>query len=259
MTKFLKQKVKIFWEKIPCGTGGIKHKEASPEFFEEIENHRYKVEPFIHSFAQFTRWRGKKVLEVGAGAGTDFIQFARAGANLYGLDLTKKSVELIKKRLRVYNLKGNVQQGDVENLPFSSNQFDLVYSWGVLHHTPNSEKAVKEIYRVLKPGGSIKIMVYNKISWCALQSYVIHGLLGGKPFLSISKILAKHQESPGTKAYTVKEARNLFSLFRLLEVSSILTPYDRRWMVFPFSLLVNLIGDRFGWFMLIKGVKPSKL
>jgi len=121
----------------------------SKEYFEEIERRRYDPvvgEPEIFSFAQFTRYSGKKILEVGVGAGTDFIQWVRAGAVAYGIDLTEKAIEHVRRRLEVYNLHAaDIRVGDAENLPYEDNTFDLVYSFGVIHHSPDTERALSEI------------------------------------------------------------------------------------------------------------------
>ena len=252
----LKQQVAKYWDNTPCGTDNITFAEGSLEFFEEIENRRYELEPFIHSFAQFTRWRGKKVLEVGCGAGTDLLQFARAGANVMGVDISSHSVTLTKKRLELYGLEADIRQADSENLPFPPNEFDLVYSWGVIHHTPDTEKAISEIHRVLKPGGNILIMIYNKNSINVLKHYLWNGPYKGKIFASLSKIVSENIESPGTKAHTIKEARQLFSLFSNVEIKPVLTFYDRVGKIAKLASFMNLLTDRFGWFILIKGKKP---
>jgi ubiquinone/menaquinone biosynthesis C-methylase UbiE len=253
----LKKSVKEYWDNEPCGTGGVKFPEGSLDYFEEIERYRYSVEPFIHSFAQFTRWRGKRMLEIGCGAGTDMLQFARAGAEVHAIDLSTHSVALAKKRLSVYGLKGEVQEADAEHLPFPDNYFDLVYSWGVLHHTPDTEGAIKEVYRVLKPDGQIRIMLYNRHSWIALKMYLKRGLLGGKPFMSLSKIISNYEESKGTKAYTAKEIQKLFSAFSNVKVQFILTYYDylKSKGFFPPTWIVRLMGDKFGWFIEVSGEK----
>jgi ubiquinone/menaquinone biosynthesis C-methylase UbiE len=253
----LKGQVKTYWDNEPCGTGDISYEEGSQQYFEEIERYRYSVEPFIHSFAQFTRWRGKKVLEIGCGAGTDFLQFVRAGAIAEAIDLSTHSVALTKKRLAVYGLNANVQEADAEHLPFPDDSFDLVYSWGVLHHTPDTVNAIKEVYRVLKPGGQIRIMLYNRYSWIGLKMYLRHGLLSGKPFLSLKKIIADHEESQGTKAYTGKEVKALFASFSELKIQSILTyvEYLKSWGFFPPLWLVNFLGPSRGWYMTISGIK----
>ena len=218
-----KKTVQKYWDEQPCDTPyGMPFSEGSLEFFENMEKNRYEGQAFIHSFAQFTRWHGKKVLEAGCGCGTDLLQFARAGAEVYATDLSWHSIGLTKKRLSLYGLQAEVIQGDNENLPFSSNQFDLVYCWGVLHHTPLPRTALEEIYRVLKPGGFIKAMVYHRISMLGLESYLKQGLFKGRPFISLAEAISEGQENPGTKAFTIKEIRNLFSPFSNLKIQPIL-------------------------------------
>src|SRR5215831_10740066 len=136
----LKAQVREFWNQQSCGTEVAQSSKFSKAYFEEIEAFRYFDQPFIHSFAQFTRYHGKKVLEVGFGAGTDFIQWLRAGAMATGIDLTPEGLENLRNRIQAYNLPSpeRIQTGDAENLPFESNTFDLGYSFGVLHHSPNT-------------------------------------------------------------------------------------------------------------------------
>lgn len=259
----LKMQVQSYWNKIPCGTKDITADEGTKEYFEQIEKHRYTMEPFIPVFAEFANWRGKNVLEIGCGVGTDLIQFAKAGTIVCGIDLSPRSVEITQKRLSIEKLHAEVKVGDAENLSFPSNYFDLVYSWGVIHHTPNTKKAVEEIHRVLKPGGEIRIMIYHRRSWFAFFLYLRWGLVLGKPFKSIQKIIAEHLESPGTQAYTKQEAKELFSQFNGLEHYTILTPYDRlehrtsRWLHLIPRWLINCIGNRLGWFMVIRGYKTA--
>src|SRR5687768_10423550 len=162
----LKTRVRDFWNAQSCDTKVAKAEKFSKDYFEEIERFRYLDQPFIHSFAQFTRYRGKKVLEVGFGAGTDFIQWLRACAVASGIDLTPQALEHLQNRIHVYDLPPpeSIQVADAENLPFKSASFDLGYSFGVLHHSPNTPKAISELVRVVRPGGEIKIMLYNRYS-----------------------------------------------------------------------------------------------
>src|SRR5438552_1625686 len=140
----LKTQVREFWNRASCDTHVASSEKFSRAYFEEIENYRYFDQPFIHSFAQFSRYHGKKVLEVGFGAGTDFIQWLRVGARASGIDLTQEALNNLTHRIRVYNLPApeSIQVADAENLPFESNTFDLGYSFGVLHASPNTEKAL---------------------------------------------------------------------------------------------------------------------
>src|SRR3989454_4909540 len=134
---YLKEEVRRFWNRASCDTEAADSPKFSREYFEEIESFRYVDQAFIHSFAQFTRYHGKKVLEVGFGAGTDFIQWVRAGAFASGVDLTEEALANLSRRIRVYDLPEPeaLEVADAENLAFPSETFDLGYSWGVMHHT----------------------------------------------------------------------------------------------------------------------------
>ena len=152
----MNESVRTYWEAQPCGTNPEIVGEASQEdreWFERVEQHRYSVEPFIHSVAQFTRHHGKTILEVGVGAGTDHLQWARAGARCHGVDLTEAGVEITRRRLAAYGFMSDLQRADAESLPFPDASFDLVYSWGVIHHSEHPDRIIREILRVLKPGG----------------------------------------------------------------------------------------------------------
>ena len=132
-----KESVRRYWDGSPCGTDGITYPEGSLEYFKAVADNRYKLEPFIAEYAQFDRWAGNEILEVGCGAGTDLLRFAQAGAHVVGIDLSPRSASLAKSRLKAYNCQGETMVSDAENLPLKSNKIDLTYSWGVLHHTPN--------------------------------------------------------------------------------------------------------------------------
>src|SRR5262249_8168789 len=182
----LKAEVKAFWNRRSCDVVFARSEKFSRQYFEEIENWRYSDQPFIHSFAQFTRYHGKKVLEVGFGAGTDFVQWLRAGARATGVDLTEEGLANLTQRIELYGLPApeHIQVADAEHLPFPSNTFDLGYSWGVLHHTPNTEKAIAELVRVVRPGGEIKLMLYNRHALFAYKCWLKYALLKGKPWRS---------------------------------------------------------------------------
>jgi ubiquinone/menaquinone biosynthesis C-methylase UbiE len=251
-----KRQVQKYWDGEPCNTrAGEPFPEGSLEFFEKIEASRYKDQSFIHSFVQFTRWRGKKVLEMGCGCGTDFIQFARARAEAYGIDMSLHSVELTKKRLSLYGLNAEVMVGDGENLPLASEQFDLVYSWGVLHHTPDTGRAIKEIYRILKPGGYLKAMVYHRFSTMGWVAYLKYGLLRGKPFTSLSKVMSQFVESPGTKAFSRGEVESLFSSFSDLKIQPVLIPEAGGLKGTPFLPLLKFYPSGLASWIAVEGRK----
>jgi SAM-dependent methyltransferase len=251
VVKASKVAVKAHWEAEPCGTGLTTTEPGSPEFYAELERHRYLVEPFILPFADFPRWGDRDVLEVGVGAGTDFVQFARAGARLHGIDLTDAAIDLVRRRLALESLEADLRVGDAERLPFADESFDLVYSWGVLHHTPDTAGAVAEVRRVLRPGGEARIMLYARHSWVAFALWARYGLLVGRPRRTLTDVVANHMESPGTKAYTDRELQSLFGGFSNVRTERFLTPYDRR-VAGP---LTHLAGDRLGWFVGIVAVR----
>jgi SAM-dependent methyltransferase len=226
--KALKQAVRSFWEEEPCGSSHAEAAEGTPDFFAEVERSRAELEPFIAKYADFEGATGSRTLEIGVGLGTDLVRFARAGARVTGVDLTEHSVRLVRRRLELDGLKGDVQVADAETLPFKNGAFDKVYSWGVLHHTPDSERAISEALRVLRPGGEACIMLYARRSWVAWGMWARHGPLAGRPLRSVSDVLAHHMESEGTKGYTVRELRRAFAGLDNLRIEHVGTPYDRR-------------------------------
>jgi SAM-dependent methyltransferase len=244
-----KGSVRAFWEARPCGSSHAQATEGSSEYFEQVERRRYELEPFIDRYARFDEARGKALLEIGVGLGTDFIRFARAGAKVTGVDLTERSVRLVRQRLELEGLNGDVRVADAEALPFPDHTFDRVYSWGVLHHTPDTRQAVEEAIRVLRPGGEACVMLYGRYSWVAFGLWTRHALLKGRPRRSLSDVLHEHMESQGTKAFTVRELRRLFSHLEDVRIDCVCTPYDRR-VAGP---LAAATGRWLGWFVIIRG------
>ena len=257
-----KEIVKDFWERNPCGARDVACLEkGSTEFFETVERQRFQGDEYMFDVVQFDRWKDKKVLEVGCGLGTDLFQFARAKAEVYGVDLTKKGVTLTRKRLALSGLQGLLCIGDAESLPFPTNYFDLVYCWGVIHHTPNPLLAVQEIVRVCKPRGSILAMVYNRHSLFAAQAWLYYGFLRGKPWRLPAQIIEAPVESPGTKAFSRDEARALFEGLQDIQVKAITTRYDTRVgrRLFLPRWVRKLVPSHWGWFLVIRGHKPCEL
>jgi SAM-dependent methyltransferase len=241
----LKERVRAYWEAEPCNTDLASSPPGTKAFYDEVERERYRVEPFIPAFAQFERWRDRDVLEIGVGLGTDFVRFVRAGARATGVDITRASVDAVRERLALEELDANVVVADAEALPFGDGSFDLVYSWGVLHHTPETRRAVEEVRRVLRPDGEARVMLYGRRSWVALRSWLRWAALRGRPWQSFSHVLATRIESPGTKAYTPRELRRLFDCFSDVELHPFVTAYDRQ----TGGPVADLLGPRFGWFI----------
>ena len=251
----LNDKVRNYWEKEPCGSGTPIVGELEPgtkAWFEKIENHRYQVEPMIHAIAQFPRHHGKKLLEVGVGAGTDHLQWARGGAECFGVDLTQAAIDTTQSRFGLYGFKTNLQRVDAEVLPFPDASFDIVYSWGVIHHSEKPEAIVAEIKRVLKPGGMFIGMLYGRRSSLVFKYWVRYALLLGKPWQSFADVVWNRMESIGTKSYTVAELHKMFSGFDKTETIPTITKYDTdHWP----KWLSKFFPDSWGWYI---GVRAQK-
>jgi 2-polyprenyl-3-methyl-5-hydroxy-6-metoxy-1,4-benzoquinol methylase len=161
--------VRTYWDRRPCNIRHSTRDIGSREYFEEVEARKYFVEPHIPGFADFPRWRGKRVLEVGCGIGTDAVNFARNGAEYTGIELSKTSLDLAKRRFEVFGLTGDLREMDAERLAggFPPETFDLVYSFGVIHHTPQPRAVIENIRTVIHQDGELRLMLYAKRSWKA--------------------------------------------------------------------------------------------
>jgi len=167
------QTVQTYWNGRPCNIRHSIQPRGSKAYFDEVEKRKYFVEPHIPGFAQFERWKGKKVLEIGCGIGTDTMNFARAGALVTAVDLSDESLKLAKQRAKVFDLESQVTfyQANAEELtsrvPVQS--YDLVYSFGVIHHTPNPSKLISQIKRYMKDSSELRLMLYAKNSWKSIM------------------------------------------------------------------------------------------
>jgi 2-polyprenyl-3-methyl-5-hydroxy-6-metoxy-1,4-benzoquinol methylase len=225
----LKAAVRAYWERESCGTHVAASDKFTRAYFDEIERYRYAAEPEIFAFAQFTRHHGARLLEVGVGAGSDFVQWARAGCRVHGIDLTQEAIDHVRHRLAAYGLEvDDLRVADAERLPYDDGAFDVVYSWGVIHHSPDTEQALREIVRVTRPGGTIKLMVYHRRSLNAWFRWLRFAALRGRPFRSLAWVMHHHLESPGTKAYTRAEIAEMAARLpvRITAMRTPVTRYD---------------------------------
>lgn len=265
----LKGLVRKHWDAEPCGTR-VGTSASRAEYFRQIEEHRYEIEPHIKSFAAFQDGAGLRVLEIGVGAGTDHVNWLRSGAIAFGVDLTAQAALLTTERAQLEHLTPRISMADAESLPFANDSFDLVYSYGVLHHTPDTPQAVSEVHRVLKPGGTARVMIYHAPSMVGFMFWAMYGLGRLRPWISPRQAIYEHLESPGTKAYTCKEARALFSGFQSVVVCPKLGPGDlltiqpsgkyrsplaRLAMALYPRSVIRLIGDRLGLGLFITAAK----
>ena len=208
------ESVKGYWNRRPCNIRHSTKPVGTREYFDEVEARKYFVEPHIPRFAEFERWRGKKVLEIGCGIGTDTINFARAGAQVTAVDLSDASQEVAKQRAAVFGLQERIRfyAGNAEQLTsfVPVEPYDLVYSFGVIHHTPHPERVMEQVRQYLRPGSTVKVMVYHRHSWKVLWILLTYGR---GQFWKLPELVARYSEAesgcPVTYAYTPSEARAL--------------------------------------------------
>jgi len=224
-----KQRAREQWSHDPAGAVyGREQEFGTREFFDAVERHRYTdYAPWMPEVMGFSDFAGARLLEVGCGMGTDLLQFARGGAKVTGVDLTPRSIEISRQHLAVYGERGDFAISDGENLPFADESFDVVYSNGVLHHTPDTAGAVREVHRVVRTGGQARVMLYyrNSLNYWG-QIILGHGLLRGELLRGNSPgdIMTKYVEfnesggCPLVKVYSRRQARQLFSMFREVKI-----------------------------------------
>jgi ubiquinone/menaquinone biosynthesis C-methylase UbiE len=259
-----KEQVTDFWNAEPCGRRYLEGKED----FDAHAKARYELEPFIFEFANFQGAHALKVLEIGVGMGADYFEWLKAGASATGVDLSVASIERARQRCEIAGFKPDLRIADAERLPFADDTFDVVYSYGVMHHSPNTQQCVREAWRVLKPGAQARIMLYHHPSVTGMMLWLRYGFLRGK---SLRQCVFDHLESPGTKSFTREEVRELLSGYGDVEVRVEFSPgdlllhqpsakfqswfYQIVWTVFP-RFLIRRIARSWGLFLLITARKP---
>ena len=261
----LKGEVREFWNSDPCGT---RYLEGADDF-EAHARARYALEPHIPEFAQFASARGLRVLEVGVGIGADYLEWLRAGARATGVDLSPASLESTRRRCELAGFHPDLRVADAEHLPFADHTFDVVYSYGVMHHSPDTAQCFREAWRVLKPGGQARIMLYHHPSLTGAMLWLRYGVFRGK---SLRRAVYDHLESPGTKTFAQPEVRSMMAGFEDIVMRQVFSPGDMLlnrpstrfqsplyrlvWKLYP-RVLARKLGRRWGLFLLISGRKPA--
>jgi glycosyltransferase involved in cell wall biosynthesis/ubiquinone/menaquinone biosynthesis C-methylase UbiE len=261
-----KDEVQKQWNNDAAGSHYVK--DASPntlEWFKEVEAYRYgQYAPWMHDVMEFAHQSGKELLELGGGIGTDLSQFAANGARTTDLDLSAGHLALAKENFKLRGLPGTFIHHDAETLPFPDNTFDVVYSNGVIHHTPNTRGVVREIYRVLKPGGRAIIMVYAENSLHYWRNLVWHiGIKDGVLRThSMGEIMSRSVERsdnaaarPLVKVYTPARLRHMFKDFEgisIVQRQMVSDEKPRLLTPVPLTTLEKVMG----WNLIIKARKP---
>jgi SAM-dependent methyltransferase len=289
----LQGEVRDFWDSKPCNSELSQNEPGSKRFYIDIEASRYRYEPHINDVLAKIDWHGKQVLEIGTGVGTDGRNIISRGAIYRGINLDRASTQLSNRAFGLFGLSADVLQASATDMPFGDDSFDIVYCFGVLMHIPDVDRAVAEIKRVLKPGGILLLMVYNrssvnyhveimflrKLLVCLLLIPGVTGLFGA---LGLNRQkLARHAEllrvhgpmsdaewlsrntdgpdNPYTRVYGAADTRALFKDFDILSNQTYF--FDRRhWGIagrlMP-GFLVRWLGKHWGWHRVVQARKRS--
>ena len=250
--------IQSYWDARPCN---LRHSElpvGTKEYFDAVEAKRYKVEPHNWVFADFDKWAGKKVLEIGCGIGTDAVNFARAGAHYTGIELSEVSLMLAQKRFNTFGLEGEFLQGTAESVSelVAGNKYDLIYSYGVIHHAEHPQTIVNQLHKLLKHNGRIKIMLYATHSW--------------KNMLIQEQLAQPEAQAhcPVAHTYTREQLTRMFDQFDITVEQDFVFPYQ----IEPYKRGEYVLEEHFahmdahtyssmckhlGWNMLINGVQKT--
>jgi len=241
--------VKDYWNRHIHDLEITRHPVGSPGFFADLDEYHFEKLHHLLRLVDFDGYRGKQVLEVGCGAGTDLVRFARGGAHVTGVDLSSSAIALARQNFAQHGLEADLREADGEQLPFANDSFDLVYAHGVVQYTPDDRALVRECHRVLKPGGQAVFQVYNRISWLNALS-------------KLMKVPLEHEDAPVLGRYSAAEFRTLLTEFKDVRVVEERFPVKSRlhggwkglafntFFVGTFNALPRALVRRFGWHLL---------
>jgi len=293
----IKRQVQRFWQKSPCDSWFTNEPRGTVAFYRSLDEHRYKVHPRLQSAIGFEKTRGLRVLEIGCGCGSEAERFVRAGAYYTAVDLTNAALSITRRRFQLANLKGRFVQGDAENLPFPDGSFDFVYSHGVLHHTPDTPRAIREVHRVLSPGGRAVVMLYYRDSFNyyvnlgivrRLRAYLLRTALGiklsraifgeteqdlrrhaelirGDPgsYVEMQNLLNRNTDGPDnplSQVFSRASAQRMFWQFKSLKTEIMF--WNPNWLPGIGKLLPRPVEDRlashWGWHLWIYAQKRDR-
>ena len=241
--------VRKYWDQHIHDLEITRHPVGSPGFFADLDEYHFEKLHHLPRLIDFSGYRGRRVLEVGCGAGTDLVRFARGGAIVTGVDLSASAIALARENFRQQELEADLREADGEQLPFPDESFDFVYAHGVVQYTANDRALVQECRRVLKTGGGAVFQVYNRVSWLNALSHLM-------------KVPLEHDDAPVLKKYSAAEFKDLLQGFHDVRITAERFPVKSRlhggwkgllfntFFVGTFNALPRSWVHRFGWHLL---------
>jgi ubiquinone/menaquinone biosynthesis C-methylase UbiE len=243
------EQIRAYWNAHIHDLEITRHPVGSRGFFDDLDQYHFEKLHHLLRLVRFDGYRGRRVLEVGCGAGVDLARFARGGAEVTGVDLAESAIALAKQNFEQQGLHGDFRVANGEALPFPDASFDLVYAHGIVQYTADPQRLVDECRRVLKPGGEAIFQVYNRVSWLNALS-------------KLMKVGLEHEDAPVLLKFSIGEFRRLLRSFREVRIVPERFPVKSRlhggWkgaayngvFVGTFNLLPRALVRRFGWHLL---------
>ncbi len=245
-SKTLISQIQNYWNERIHDLEIVKHPVGTKGFFDDLEEYRFDKLRYLLGVVDFLAYKGKHLLEIGCGVGTDLVRFAQGRAVVTGVDLSRTAIDLAKKNFEFHNLSCDLRVMNGETLEFPDNFFDAVYAHGVLQYTADAEKMISETYRVLKPGGEFIAMLYNRKGWLNVMS-------------KFFKVELEHEDAPVLKKYTISEFKKMLSAFSSVKIIPERFPVKSRlhhgvkgflyntFFVGTFNLIPRFLVRRWGW------------
>jgi SAM-dependent methyltransferase len=248
-TRALAARIRTYWNEHLHDHAVTRHAPGTPGFFADLDDYRYDKLHHLPRLVDFAGQRGRRVLDVGCGAGIDLVRFAKAGAHGVGIDVAPTAVALARTNLAQRRLPGHVLVADGDYLPFPGDSFDYVFAHGVVQYTADPQRLVDECRRVARPGGVVSFQVYNRISWLSAMS-------------AVTKVDLEHVDAPVLRTYSHGEFGRLLTGFRdvrlVTERFPVKSRLHRGWkaalfngvFVRAFNALPRRVTGRFGWHLI---------
>ena len=252
--KDLIRQIQDYWNERIHDLEIVKHPVGTMGFFDDLDEYRFDKLRYLPRVVDFSEYRGKKILEIGCGAGIDLVRFVQGGAQVVGIDLSKTAIDLVKKNCKLRGLKADLMVMNGEALEFKDESFDVVYMHGVLQYTADAQKMVDEAFRVLKSGGELIGMVYNRKGWLNVMS-------------KFFKVELEHEDAPVLKKYTIKEFKRMLSRFSRIIITLERFPVKSRlhkgikgflfntFFVGLFNMIPRPLVRKMGWHIMASAIK----